>query len=79
MILGGYPGVKSIKDLGGLFQSPWKKEIVRVKGKTLTLDDVEHGILRPQFRDPRVHFAINCASKSCPPLISEPYRARNPG
>jgi hypothetical protein len=47
---------------------------VRIDGKRLTLDDIEHGILRPRFKDPRVHFAINCASKSCPPLISEPYR-----
>jgi hypothetical protein len=74
LILTGYPGVKSIKDLGSIFQSPWKKEFVRINGKTLTLDDIEHKILRPQFKDPRVHFAINCASKSCPPLISEPYR-----
>jgi len=74
LILTGYPGVKSIKDLGGLFQSPWKKEFVRIHGKILSLDDIEHGILRPRFKDPRVHFAINCASKSCPPLIPEPYR-----
>lgn len=74
LILTGYPGVKSIKDLGSIFQSPWKKEFVRINGKTLTLDDIEHNILRPRFKDPRVHFAINCASKSCPPLISEPYR-----
>ena len=39
-----------------------------------TLDDVEHNILRPRFDDPRVHFAINCAAKSCPPLRSEPFR-----
>ena len=74
LILTGYPGVKSIKDLGSIFQSPWKKEFVRINGKTLTLDDIEHKILRPRFKDARVHFAINCASKSCPPLISEPYR-----
>ena len=73
LILTGYPGVKSIKDLGSLLQSPWKKEFVRIHGKTLTLDDIEHTILRPRFKDPRVHFAIVCASKSCPPLISEPY------
>jgi hypothetical protein len=73
LILTGYPGVKSIKDLGSLFQSPWKKEFVRIHGKTLTLDDIEHGILRPRFKDPRVHFAIVCASKSCPPLTAEPY------
>jgi len=73
LILTGYPGVESIKDLGSLFQSPWKKELVRIHGKTLTLDEIEHNILRPRFKDPRVHFAVNCASKSCPPLLSEPY------
>lgn len=74
LILTGYPGVKSIKDLGSLLQSPWKKEFVRINGRTFTLDDIEHTILRPRFKDPRVHFAIVCASKSCPPLRSEPYR-----
>jgi hypothetical protein len=73
LILTAYPGVTSIKDLGSLFQSPWKKEFVHINGKTLSLDDIEHTILRPRFKDPRVHFAINCASKSCPPLSSEPY------
>jgi hypothetical protein len=74
LILTGYPGVKSIKDLGSLLQSPWKKEIVRIHGNIFTLDHIEHDILRPRFKDPRVHFAINCAAKSCPPLLSEPYR-----
>ena len=74
LILSAYPGIKSIKDLGSLFQSPWKKKIVRVDGDVITLDQVEHEILRPRFKDPRVHFAINCASRSCPPLRSEPYR-----
>jgi len=74
LILTGYPGVKSIKDLGSFFSSPWKKKICRIDGKIITLDDIEHNILRPRFKDPRVHFAINCAAKSCPPLRSEPYR-----
>ncbi|MBW1704478.1 MAG: DUF547 domain-containing protein [Deltaproteobacteria bacterium] len=74
LILSGYPGVKSIKDLGGLFRSPWKKKICRIDGKIITLDDIEHNRLRPRFKDPRVHFAVNCASKGCPPLRSEPYR-----
>ena len=73
LILTGYPRIKSIKDLGSFFQSPWKKKYCRIDGKTLTLDDIEHKILRPRFQDPRVHFAINCASKSCPPLHSDPY------
>jgi len=73
LILSGYPGVKSIKDLGSLFKSPWKKKIVRIDGKVTTLDHVEHEILRPRYKDPRVHFAINCAAKSCPPLRPEPF------
>lgn len=73
LILTGYPGVESIKDLGGLFSSPWKKKIVRMNGKIITLDEIEHAILRPKFKDPRVHFAINCASRSCPPLRPEAY------
>ena len=73
LILSEYPGVASIKDLGSLFQSPWKKKFVKLDGETVTLDHIEHGILRPRFNDPRVHFAVNCASKSCPPLLAEPY------
>ena len=74
LILSAYPGIKSIKDLGGLFESPWKKKIARIDGQVMTLDHIENDILRPRYKDPRVHFAINCASKSCPPLQSEPYR-----
>ena len=55
LILEKYP-VKSIKDAGSLLKSPWKIEFVKIGGKTMTLDDVEHKILRPQFKDPRVHF-----------------------
>ncbi len=74
LVLSGYPGIESIKDLGGFFTSPWKKSIARIDGKVMTLDHIENDILRPRFADPRVHFAINCASKSCPPLQSKPYR-----
>ena len=73
LILSGYPGISSIKDLGNLLRSPWKKKIVRIAGEVITLDHVEHEILRPRFKDPRVHFAINCAAKSCPPLRPEPF------
>jgi hypothetical protein len=73
LILSGYPGVTSIKDLGSLIKSPWKKKIVRIDGEVISLDHVEHEILRPHYKDPRVHFAINCAAKSCPPLRPEPF------
>jgi len=74
LILGADPEIKSIKDLGSLFKSPWKKKIARIDGEVLTLDNIEHDILRPRFKDPRIHFAVNCAAKSCPPLRSEPYQ-----
>jgi hypothetical protein len=73
LILSRYPNVQSIKDLGGFLQSPWSKPIARIDGAVLSLDNIEHDILRPQFKDPRVHFAVNCASKGCPPLLGEPY------
>jgi len=73
LILSGYPGVTSIKKLGSLFKSPWKKKIVRIDGRLTTLDHIEHDILRPEFKDPRIHFAVNCASRGCPPLYQEPF------
>lgn len=63
----------SIKDIGSFFSKPWSIKFVKIGGKTYTLDNIEHDILRPTFKDPRVHFAVNCASRSCPPLISVPY------
>lgn len=77
LILTRYPDVKSIWDLGSRifrWNSPFKKKIARLDHTEMSLDRIEHGILRPRFKDPRIHFAVNCASKSCPPLRSEPYR-----
>jgi hypothetical protein len=68
----GYPP-DSIKDIGSFFSKPWSIKFVIIAGKTLTLDNIEHDILRPTFKDARVHFAVNCASKSCPSLIPVPY------
>jgi hypothetical protein len=73
LILGAWPDLNSIKDLGGLFQSPWKKSFVKLRQGVVTLDHIEHNILRPRYKDPRIHFAINCASISCPPLLNAPY------
>jgi len=61
----------SIRQIGGV----WTAMAWQAAGRTLTLDDFEHRILRPEFKEPRVHFAINCASVSCPPLAATPYRA----
>jgi hypothetical protein len=67
-----YP-VTSIKDGSTLLRSIWKKPIGTVAGREYALDDVEHGILRKDFREPRIHVAIACASLSCPDLRAEPY------
>lgn len=79
IVLDKYP-VRSIKDIslgGGLFASitggPWKAKVVTLNGMALSLDDIEHGILRPVFRDPRVHYAVNCASIGCPNLQTEAF------
>lgn len=75
MVVDHYP-VKSIKDAGGFLTSVWKKEVGKVGGKTRTLDEIEHRILR-KMGDPRIHAAIVCASVSCPDLRQEAYSAEN--
>ncbi len=64
----------SIKKIGTLFTSPWKISFAKINGKPHSLDEIEHDIIRKQWKEPRIHFAVNCASVSCPPLIPEPYR-----
>ena len=64
----------SIKKIGSLFTSPWKISFAKVAGNVYSLDNIEHDIIRKDWNEPRIHFAVNCASRSCPPLISEPYR-----
>ena len=59
-----HPGVSSIKSISGV----WKENRHSVGALELTLDEIEHNILRPYFKDPRIHFAVNCASRSCAPL-----------
>lgn len=65
---------ESIKELGGLITSPWDKYDWPIAGKDYTLNDIEHEIIR-KLGEPRIHFAINCAAKSCPDLRTESYRA----
>lgn len=66
---------KSIRSIGWLPGSAWKIKFCVIGGTPYTLDAIEHEIIRPTFQDPRVHFAVNCASKSCPPLLAKPYEA----
>lgn len=69
LILDHYPAIASIRDL----DDPWKTARYSVGGFTVSLDDIEHGLLRPLYRDERVHFAVNCASIGCPPLQAKAF------
>ena len=75
LVLTGYPDVASIKDLGSLLRSPWKKRFIPLLGETRSLDDIEHGLIRGsgRYAEPRIHFAVNCASIGCPALRAEAY------
>lgn len=73
LIIDHYP-LKSIKDIGSDRKGPWKQDVVRVFGKVETLDHIEHDLLRPKYKDPRVHFAVNCASIGCPSLRAEAFQ-----
>jgi hypothetical protein len=77
LILTRYPDLKSIKDLGSLLSSPWKPKWIALLGGKVSLDDIEHAMLRKRgdYDDPRVHFAVNCASIGCPALREEAFVA----
>jgi hypothetical protein len=74
-----YP-VKSIKDIGSSIQipfvnTPWDIKFISIGKNKLDLNNIEHGILRKKFEDPRIHMVLVCASKSCPKLLNEAYEA----
>ncbi len=72
-ILSKYPNLKSIKDLGSLVQSAWKKKFFVLLGEERHLDWIEHEQLRPKYQDPRIHVALVCAAISCPALRPDAY------
>ncbi len=74
-VLTRHPDIKSVWDFGKLFGNPFKDRFFTLLGKKSSLDDIEHGLLRKRYREPRVHFALNCASVSCPMLREEAYVA----
>ena len=77
LILTRYPQLASIRDLGSLLSSPWKPKFIKLLGTEMSLDNVEHDTLRAKgrFEDPRIHFAVNCASVGCPMLREEAFVA----
>lgn len=76
VVLDHYP-VESIRDIDispGLFATgPWDKKLISIEGENLTLNDIEHRIMRPIWRDPRIHYVVNCASIGCPNLRDRAY------
>jgi len=75
LILTAWPDLESIKDLGSLFRSPWRQAFVTLLGEQRSLDDIEHQLIRGsgRYNEPRIHFAVNCASIGCPALRVEAY------
>ncbi len=71
-----YP-IKSITNIKVDGKTAWKTPFVKVGGKTYTLDQIEHEILRKKFKDPRIHVGVNCASISCPKLSNKAFTENN--
>ena len=74
-VLTRYPDIRSIRDFGKVFGNPFKDEFFTLLGRKMSLDGIEHGLLRKNYREPRVHYALNCASVGCPMLREEAYAA----
>ena len=80
VILDHYPvaSITKINLSSGLFgRGPWEAKLLEVEGEKISLNDVEHRILRPIWKDPRVHYALNCASTGCPNLQQRAYTGAN--
>ncbi len=73
-IVDNYP-LKSITDLDN--GKTWDVKWIRIGDKTYSLNNIENDIIRPRFNEPRIHFAVNCAAKSCPPLLNKAYTESN--
>jgi Protein of unknown function, DUF547 len=72
-ILTRYPDLGSIWDFGKIFGNPFRERFFVLLGGAKSLDDLEHGVLRKNYREPRIHYALNCASIGCPMLREEAY------
>ena len=72
LILDNWP-LESIRDI----DEPWERKWIELGGKTYSLNQIEHGIIRPTFDEPRIHFALVCAARSCPPLPDKAFTAQN--
>lgn len=73
LVTSNYP-VSSIKDIAA---KPWDKKFINLGGSTLSLNDIEHKKIRGQYNEPRIHFALNCASESCPVLMNKAFTTKS--
>ena len=76
LILTAYPNLDSIRDIGFWFRSPWRKKFIPLFGEQVSLDNIEHDMIRGSglYNEPRIHFAVNCAAIGCPGLQAEAYQ-----
>lgn len=74
LVINNYP-VSSIKKIGSWFSTSWKIKFFKLFGELHALDDIEHEMIRKWFNEPRIHFALVCAARSCPALRDEAYTA----
>jgi hypothetical protein len=79
LILQYYPDLDSIRDIGFLPGAAWRRDFVDLFGGQVSLDEIEHEMIRqwPQFQEPRIHFAVNCAAIGCPALRAEAWRSED--
>lgn len=79
LILGAWPDLASIRDLGSFLRTPWQRAFIPLLGDTVSLDNIEHDMIRgwDRYNEPRIHFAVNCASIGCPALRHEAFRAQD--
>ncbi len=74
LIIDNYP-LDSIRDIGNFISGPWDQKVVSLFGEKITLDNVEHDIIRVDYDEPRIHMVLVCAAIGCPPLLNEAYTA----
>ncbi|MBL4852768.1 MAG: DUF547 domain-containing protein [Robiginitomaculum sp.] len=77
VVVENYPVSSILKIRSGLRPGPWKRKLVTVEGEKLSLDNIEHDIMRPTYKTPLVHYMVNCASIGCPNLKPTPWSVKN--
>lgn len=72
LVLDYYPTKKGLANV----DKAWHKKFINIAGRTYSLNEIENDIIRPRFNEPRIHFAVNCAAKSCPKLYNKAFNSK---